>query len=152
MMSFFIMTSSIGFTIDIHFCGNEYQSFALLGKAKKCEKENAKPDEKTSSKKSHACCKNKSEKKAKVTKSCHQSKTAIKSGNCCHNKILHVENNVVDQPAFAQNILIKLLVAEVVYNYNFTPVIIDKLPAHFFQYKPPPIVTDANIQYQVFRI
>lgn len=146
------MTSSIGFTVDIHFCGNEFQSFALLGKAKKCATEDVKATVVSSVQSNHACCKNKSEKQEKASQPCHKSKDGVKSDDCCHNKTLHVESEVVDQPVFMQSILVKLMVAEVVYSFNFKPIIQENLPARYFQYKSPPIVTDANIQYQVFRI
>jgi hypothetical protein len=80
MMAILILVSSMGFSIDVHYCQGQIKSFSLFGKAESCHQE---------VKKQH-CTKHK--------KSCHaapsnQEKLSSCKKDCCSNKTIIVESN-----------------------------------------------------------
>ena len=73
-MAFLIFLTSAGFSIDMHFCGQDLKSFSLTGKAKNCFE----------LAKSGTCAMHKKMTTVKVA--CEMSKK-----DCCHNKTLYLK-------------------------------------------------------------
>lgn len=151
-MAFLVMCSSVSFSIDMHFCGDELQSFAFLGKANKCDKEKA-VQEHQEQKEKHACC-HKKETTVQKVKSCHRTDAAVKEKKCCHNKSIHIEaEHDAEQPLLSQQIVAKVATVYVAlaFHYNFD-IFATAEKEDYYHYKEPVLITDTQVKYQVFRI
>lgn len=140
-MAFLMFFSSIGFSLDIHYCGNELQNVALFGKAKECEMmAQVKEEEKSS------CC----ESTDKKVQNCHNKETA--KGNCCHNKKLIIENGEFEKLTVTK-LDVQPLISVVVFLYSYFKIV-SKLESEaiFNEYNPPPLTKNISILHQVFRI
>jgi hypothetical protein len=137
-MALLMLLSSTGFSMDIHYCQNQFAGFSFIGKA--------------------SCCK-----KAVNTKPCHSVKTKKLNGinqaekdNCCHNESIVIEKADLDATNVQYGtindiqfdfVVVPVSVAEFLINYNAQ---LDVVP--FDQYKPPLPDRDIQVLYQTFLI
>lgn len=152
-MSFLMLLTSMSYSIDMHYCGGELENISFFGEAQKCKKKQAKQENSSVSKDSHACCKKKKSETKKV-KSCHQQNDVASSKECCKNKKVQYESNTeADQPIQQQVSKVQVAVAFVVasFNYNLDLIVSSEKEDHY-HYKTPPLITDTRLAYQVFRI
>lgn len=145
-----MFTSSVGFSMDVHFCGNELKNFSFVGEAEACEMQDAQVVEVKDAQVEHACC-HAPKKVEKVKEICNHKEQA--KGVCCHNETFEmiasgeIETSKISLPQF-QQMLIAVIV--LVPNINIFEVVSE--PINYAFYNPPPLVKDVSILHQVFRI
>jgi hypothetical protein len=141
-MAFLMFSSSIGFSMDIHYCGGELESFSFFGDAEPCEMMQPKQE-----KKSLSCC----EAPKNEIKSCHNRETV--KGNCCHNESLVIDNGgELEISDFSLEQFQQVLVAIIVLFPNVDLFKTSNKYVNYTHYIPPPITKDISILHQVFRI
>ena len=142
-MAFLMMGSSLGFSMDMHICGNEIKNVSFIGDAAVCEHHNSAKMESTD----HACCKA----KASKVNNCH-GQSQIK-GDCCHNKKLIIDSSEgleTVKLTLDQNDQMMRVIAILVPHFNlFTCTTPQVNYTHYF---PPILVQNIRVQQQVFRI
>lgn len=140
-----MLFASIGFTLDVHFCGDEVKSMGIFG-ATPCEMEadmNQTVDLST-------------------LPPCHQkmmmanqseNKNGFNQTKCCHNESFNFESSS-ELPTLAEkNISITQLNAILVYSaihFGILKPIVQ--PKSYTNYRPPLIDQDISVLHQVFRI
>lgn len=135
-----MFTSTVGFSMDMHYCQDELKSIAFFGKAKSCHD-------------------------VKETKTCHHSKKTssnsdegdfknIDQDNCCHNENLTVEKSNLDAPnpelGTLNHFQLKFISTNAVafiYKYNK-----NKLQNNFRKYIPPLPQHNTQVLFQTFLI
>ncbi len=135
-MAFIMLSTSVSFAVDLHFCQGKLKSVSLLGEAKTCH-----------------------EKQDKVMVACPKHGTMMvdaatcgsdKNG-CCQNKSLQIESNqdevlpVSNKIAQVQLQNFALAYAATFYSYPSTSVTPD-----YQEYKPPLILRDIPVLIQCF--
>jgi len=141
-LAFLVLTSSVSFAIDIHFCGDKVHSINIFGKAKTCSMLEQNTD--TSSK--HKCCEKKNDQQSHC-------KMESKKKDCCHN----------EQFTFEQDNDFKLNDASTVNLEDISPVLVyvlinnhflefETTPTFYSFYDPPVLSKNLLVQQQVFRI
>lgn len=135
-----MLTSSVGLSIDMHYCQGNLKSLVLFGKAKSCHE-------------------------TKETKTCHHKKMASSNkqdkninktpkDNCCHNENITISKTNLDlqHPQFNSftNVQLKFIASYLVCFLNNDQN--NNLQSHYSQYIPPLPHNDVQILYQVFRI
>ena len=129
LMAILLFCSSVGFSVDFHYCKGELKSFSLIGSAKTCHD---------------------------INKVCPRHSTSTpsleKEKNCCTNKTLIVDN--IDQD-FTIIQAISFVDIEIVTLATPIPIFtIQDLSDHhipqFEQYKPPLPKEDFPILFQSF--
>ena len=144
-LAFLILCSSLGITIDFHYCGGELQTIALFGKAETCHQKEARLSKKS-------CC-------AKKAKACHFAKKSTEgiskscTKDCCKDKMVQVLLDA-DLP-FSYSVELsdiqRLVLGFVPTVYKgFTPNKTAKFS--FPYYRPPPLYADIFIRIQCFRL
>lgn len=142
-MAFLMFSSSIGISMDMHFCGNELQSFSFFGEAEACEMTQPKQEKKSDK----SCC----EAPEKEIKTCSNSE--VSKGNCCHNENLVLESGgVFDTSDVSLEQFQQVLTAVIVLVPNFNLYRISNEKVNYAHYNPPPLTKDISILHQVFRI
>lgn len=142
-MAFLMFSSSIGFSMDIHFCGDELKSFSFFGEAEACEMMQLKKLEESN----HSCC----ETPKKEIKDCHNRETA--KGNCCHNESLVIDNGgELETSDFSLEQFQQVLVAVIILFPNVDIFKTSSKHVNYAYHNPPPIIKDISILHQVFRI
>lgn len=142
-MAVLMFSSSIGLSMDIHFCGNELKSFSFFGEAKACQMEQVKQETESS----HACC----AATKKEIKSCHSKE--MTNGNCCHNESLVLDNaGEFDTSDFYAVQFQQILITVLVFSPNFQIFENANAALNYAHYNPPPLIEDISILHQVFRI
>jgi len=142
-MAFLMFSSSIGFSMDIHYCGDELKSFSFFGEAEVCEMMQPKKVKESN----HSCC----EAPKKEVKSCHNRETI--KGNCCHNESLVIDNGgELETSDFSLEQFQQVLVAVIVLFPNVNLFKTASKQVNYAYYNPPPIIKDISILHQVFRI
>ena len=139
--------TSVGFSMDVHYCQDEMRNVSLLGKASSCHEISD----------DHFC--------QSETKSCHKpteqasdadvSHVCESEGSCCHNKSI-----VIDQLDQVSLIVMDFSPEENLNHYPsfcqiFPPVFIteaDFVRTKYINYKPPPIGLDRQVLFQSFLI
>ncbi len=141
-MAFLMFSTSVVFSMDIHFCENKLESINFFGEAEACEM----MQEKQQSSEVHSCC----EAPKKEIKSCHDNEEA--NGSCCHNESISLSNGDFESSTFAvvkfQQIVIAVIVLFPHINF-FRP---EEKQLDYAIYNPPPLIKDITIHLQVFRI
>lgn len=144
-----MMASSVGFSMDLHYCQNNIQSVSLIGKAKSCEKIA-----------SHSCensgneCHSNS--KSSKNASCHSSISKDDSSkDCCHNKTIKVENldedTLVSSFGSIEITQLQFLIAFI--NAFYATNNFEALPLKSnLYYLPPLIEKDLQVLFQSFLI
>ena len=138
-----MFSSSIGISMDIHFCGNEIKSFSLFGDAEACEMMKPKQEKKSNL----SCC----EGPKKEIKSCQNE--GVSKGNCCHNESISMSNGgafEVDDISIEQFKQALTAVIILLPNFNLFSITTEKV--NYARYNPPPIIKDISVLLQVFRI
>jgi len=145
-LAFLMFFTSIGYSMDVHYCGGEIQSIGFFGKTEACQmhKEINKEVKQT-------CCHALEVKEAV----CHQSKKdVVEEKDCCHNETICV---TVDGDFEAS----KLLNAKVSQNIIFTALYLcnsflinntQETKASYLSYLPPVLIEDVAVLHQVFVI
>lgn len=137
-LSAMMLLTSVGFSIDMHYCQGKLKSYSFIGKAKSCHVAD----------------------KAKATCPHHQKMAAERKGceldkkDCCSNKTLHFQLNQVQKAHEAdytvQNQLPSLAVPAAGFSWSGPNWMVSK-PAFVF-YKPPLIAKDQIVLKQSFRL
>ncbi len=146
VMAFWVLVSSLGISLDMHFCKGELKSVRLFGVAENCHILTEKNSRKTSSK---IIC-------SKVTKNCkHQIETTSlrsKKRICCNNE--HIDFLVHD---FLQKELsFKFFPLKSVYGLFFFDYFslvrgeAQYIPSPFLNYKAPSLYKDIPVLVQSF--
>ena len=137
-LAFLMFFTSVGFSIDMHYCGNSVQSFSLFGKAKNCTEmmETA------------------------ATKSCQMHKKmanpkdgySINKKDCCHNRTLNLQADLTSEiqtnDFMVSQQLQNFVIAFVVVFLENRPV--ETIAPNFALYKPPLIPRDIPVLVQSF--
>jgi len=143
-----MLFSSIGFSMDVHFCGNEIESIGLYGKADECEmmKKNEQKQEK------HACCSSSQPKKATHCSN-NSSENDLKKGKCCQNESFSLQslNDFSTSTTLQLNSIDLSFIVTYVYNQliHFST---SKEANPIDDYSPPLCYYDVIILHQVFLI
>ena len=141
-MAFLMFTSSIGFSMDVHFCGGKLESFSFFGDSEPCEMMKPKQE-----KELRSCC----ESPKKEVKPCHNREIA--KGNCCHNESFVIDNGgEFESSDFSLEQFQQVLFAVIVLFPNFDLFKITSKQVNYAYYNPPPIIKDISVLHQVFRI
>ena len=142
-MALLMFSSSIGISMDMHFCGNELQSVSLYGEAEACEMMKPKQEKKSNL----SCC----EGPKKELKSCQSE--GISKSNCCHNESISMSNGgafEVDDISIEQ--FKQIITAVIIFLPNFNIFSVTTEKVNYSHYNPPTIKKDISILLQVFRI
>jgi len=138
-MAFLMFFTSVGFSIDMHFCQDKMKSFSLFGKAKNCyELTNVKMPDGDSS----------------VKESILPGKTtcSVKRKNCCENKTLKFELDTDSEVQLSSFLISKELqdfvVAYVLVFIKSTCT--DQVQTSFEHYNPPIISKDIPVLFETF--
>lgn len=142
-MAFLMFSTSIGFSMDFHFCGDKLESISLFGRAEPCEMTQVKKEKITD----HACC----GAPKKEVKKC--TNTSMENGSCCHHETL-VLDNTGDIKAFDFSLeqVQQVIVLGVLFVPNFNLFEVSVEQPNYTHYRPPLISKDISILHQVFRI
>lgn len=130
-----ILISSIGGSVDVHYCQGQIKSIAFFGKAKSCHDN-------------------------EIKQTCHHSKKSDKSNNsnkkenCCHNDKHTIEKSNLDAPnpefSNLDNFQLKFVAT---YFVSLSERYHNKIVLNNYrEYKPPLVESDILVFYQVFRI
>lgn len=141
-----MLFSSIGFSLDMHFCGDELKSVGLFG-ATPCEMEEAMNENQDIS--NLPPCHQKMLNKVKKT----SSKNGFNRGKCCHNESLDFEVNSDVESLQIQETDLTQVSAVIIYTAINLNLFQPKVQLEFYEnYKPPLIDEDISVLHQVFRI
>lgn len=141
-----MLFSSIGFSLDVHFCGNEIKSIGLFS-ATPCEMEESVNQPQDVSQ-LPSCHQKKIREKENTS-----SKTGINQGKCCHNESFDFEVNSDVEPLSMQKIDLNQLNAVIIYTAIDLGLFQPTIQVEFYEnYRPPLIDEDISVIYQVFRI
>lgn len=141
-----MLFSSIGFSLDVHFCGGHVESVGLFGAAP-CEME-ASMNQMDDFDKLPPC----HQKKIKEAQN-ESPKNGFNHGKCCHNENFDFEVSSDFEPLSTQNVDFFQVSAIIVYTAINLNLFEPKLQPKFYKnYKPPLIDEDISILHQVFRI
>jgi hypothetical protein len=139
-MAFLMFYSSVGFSIDIHYCQGKLKSFSLFGKAKTCY-------EMTKAVKTSPQCQ-------KLREQQSNDSCSISKKNCCENNTLHFQSDQ-DQQVQATEFIVnqqlqQFIVAYIVvfFQNNFT----EKNASTLAFYKSPLIPRDIPVLFEAFLI
>ena len=147
MLSFLMLFSSVGFSIDVHFCGGEIETIGFYGKADECDM----MKKAEMQKQTHACCP--SQKKVKTHCSKNTKKNSISKKSCCQNETFVLQSTDDGQTSNTFDLanVDLTFVALFVYNqlFNFEG---EADLNNFNHYSPPLIPQDVIILHQVFLI
>ena len=133
-LALLMFVTSVGFTVDMHYCNGELKSFSLIGKAKSCHE------------KAKAPCPHHKKMMA------DNQGDAIDTKSCCNNKMLHFQS---DQDKQVQNFDIKVspplqqFITAFVTAF-FTDGFTQNDRPTFVHYKPPLIKRDIPVLTQSF--
>ena len=134
ILAFLMFFSSVGFSIDMHYCQGQLKSFSLLGKAKNCH-------EMTQAK--MACPHHQQQLKPAAEKGCSMSDEK----DCCNSETLFFQADH-DQNIQASNVLIssqtQQFIAAFVVAFIQSTTVENASPVHAF-YKPPLILKDIPV-------
>lgn len=138
-MAFLMFFTSVGFSMDMHFCGHQLKSFNLLGKAKNCYELAGVETPKTCQEKTEA---------VSLPDGC-----TLDKPDCCSNKTLHVQadqNQRSQSNDIAENISLQhiILIARVFQSFKQTKIVSNT--ADFLHYQPPLILRDIPVLVQSF--
>jgi len=146
LLALLMFTTSIGYSMDVHYCGNEIKSIGLFGNAVACEMESVEKQEEDL----HACCK--APELNKESETCHSQK--IEEEDCCHNETIVLETDsdfnhdkTIDFD-FQQDFVFTTLF---IYNVFAFRVEENTVNDNFY-YSPPKLTKDVMTLHQVFII
>ena len=142
-----MLFSSVGFSMDVHYCQGGIRDFSFVGKADKCDM----MKEAKVKKEEHACCKNKKE----IVSHCAQnnSDSEIIKGKCCHNEKFELQS--IDDTNTSTSLELTNVDLTFIAVYVLNSIYLFECETevnNYFNYKPPPIDYDVTILHQVFII
>lgn len=132
-----LLTSSVSFAVDMHFCKGELKSISFWGKAPSCHEQAA----------------------AKISCPHHrkmmaeQGEAALEKANCCDNHTVLVEANHERQIQAASELELNPSLQHflIAYTVSLLPAEdIARTPASYLNYKPPLIARDIPVLTQSF--
>jgi len=140
MMAFLMFFTSVGFTMDMHYCGGTLKSVSFFGKAKTCH------DKVSESRSAMENCPH--HKKMMAEKEdCSEDK------NCCSNKTLHFQSNQ-DQTIQTHDFVVSKQLKQFVVAYVAIFIIrdfgLERESNDFAYYSPPLIPRDIPVLNQTF--
>lgn len=138
-MAMMILVSSVGFTVDLHYCKGQFKSFSLFGKAKSCHEIGQ----------GMRTCPHH---KAMVEKKQGMKKEAGDKG-CCSNKMLRLQADVDKHNQTADVLLnpVQLYHFAIAFVVAFQNTV--AIPTNIFSnhhYKPPLIHRDTCVFFETF--
>jgi len=137
LMAILLLTSSVSFAVDMHFCKGELKSISFWGKAPSCHEQAA----------------------AKITCPHHRKlmaekgEAALEKSNCCDNHTVQVEADHERQTPTAAELELNLSLQYflMAYTARLLPAEdIARTPAPYQNYKPPLIPRDIPVLTQSF--
>lgn len=139
-LAILMLFSTVGFSLDIHYCGGKVKSFSFYGKAETC---------KMMSKTSTVSCHNASKK----TCSQNESNNGFSKKSCCDQKTFTLQN--LDDSKVINGIEwttadLQLITVYVLANFNLFQTEVSK--TIYSVYSPPILNHDVAILHQVFLI
>lgn len=138
-MAFLMFFTSVGFTIDLHYCRGELKTFSLIGKAKSCHEIG----------KGMKNCPHHN----KMMKKEQSKENSIAQKGCCSNRTLHFQADY-DQQTQVNNAVVNTLefqsfVVAFVQIFLNSPVLeIENLTYKY--YKPPLIARDIYVLLETY--
>ena len=152
-MAFLLFTSSVGFSIDMHYCQGEFKSYAFFGKAESChdkpeavsKKKGCMHHQKMNAQKKGCSAHQKMEQE---TKSC-----SMDEKDCCENKTMHFQADLDEQvkaSIFVDNAPLQYFVAAFVTTFVARDFSIESEMASYANYKPPLIARDIPVLIESF--
>ncbi len=143
-MAFLMLFSTVGFSMDIHYCGGKIDNVAFYSKADEC-----KMMKKGTQNNLHSCHKAKE-------KTCHTNLKgqSFSKKNCCDNQTFTLQSLTDSKTSDNFEIAnVDLTFVTVFILSNFNLFVTDKtnLLEHFY-YSPPLLKQDVTILHQVFLI
>lgn len=137
LMAILLLTSSVSFAVDMHFCKGELKSISFWGKAPSCHEQAA----------------------AKITCPHHQKMmleqgaAALEKSNCCDNQTVQVEADHERQSQTAAELELNSSLQYFLIAYTtslFPAEDIARTPARYLNYKPPLLPRDILVLTQSF--
>ncbi|GAA0874897.1 hypothetical protein GCM10009118_13050 [Wandonia haliotis] len=141
-LAILMLSSSIGVSMDVHFCGGELKSFNFFGEADACEMQEPKKDY------NRSCC---DSEQIKENQQCEHSSEL--QNNCCHNETFSIDvSDSFEVDYFTLNLSQSPVYIPLNCHFQLTFSEIKSELNYFHYYHPPPIDQDIQVLYQVFRI
>lgn len=146
-MTFLMLFSSVGFSLDVHYCGGGIKDVSFFGKANECEMMKEVVVEE-----SHACCTNKSK---TVVSHCskNSSDELLSKGKCCSNESFMLQSIEDGQTSDSYEMTSVNLTFITLFILNKALLFeTESNVVNYSLYRPPLIYYDAIIQHQSFLI
>lgn len=152
-MALLLFTSSVGFSIDIHYCQGELKSLSFLGEAESCH------DRREAVSTEKGCSAHQKKNAQKKGCSAHQKigqenkKCSIAEKDCCENKTMYFQANLDEQvkaSIFVDNASLEYFVAAFVSTFVANDFSIESEMASYSNYKPPLIARDIPVLIESF--
>lgn len=137
-LAFVMLITSVGFTVDMHYCQGQLKSFSFFGKAKSCH-------DMTDAAQMISCPHHK--KMMKEDESC-----SLDKKDCCENQIHHIQadqDQAVQTFDFVVNKQLQQFVIAYVVVFCANNLIETDAPS-FISYKPPLILRDIYVLIESF--
>ncbi|PHN01878.1 HYC_CC_PP family protein [Flavilitoribacter nigricans] len=141
-LAILMFSTSVGFAIDMHYCGDHLKSVNFFGKAKDClELANPKAEKK---------CSHPHHQEEKTQNKAH----SLDKKDCCNNKVIQFqadqdqELQIVD---YSISQPLQQFVVALVFTF-FNPSPIERKKPSFALYKPPLLLRDIPVLVQSFRL
>lgn len=149
-LTFLMLFSSVGFSIDVHYCKGGIEKIGFFGEADECDMmKDAKIE--VVQETEHACCGNKQKKIAQCEKK--SSDESFKKGNCCHNEnymLQTVEDGTTSSYLEVSNEDLDFVTVFIINTFYLFDG--ENVGESNYYYKPPLIDYDVTILHQVFLI
>jgi hypothetical protein len=141
-----MLFSSIGFSLDVHYCGDEVKSIGFFG-ATPCDMEESMNQQQDLSK-LPPCHRKKIQEEENSAP-----KNGINQGQCCHNESFEFETSTDIEQLSTLDADLTQVSAVIIYTAINLNLFQPKVQLEFYEnYKPPLIDEDISVLHQVFRI
>ena len=142
-LSVLMLFSTVGFSMDIHFCGGEIDNVAFYDKADECEMM------KKGNQSDLPPCHQKAEKK------CHSNsnKNGISKNSCCDNQtylLQSLDDSETNNGFDVANVDLTFVTVFILSNFNLFEV--ENSQSEYVDYTPPIVEQDVTVLHQVFLI
>lgn len=147
-MTFLMLFSSIGFSLDVHYCSGGIKDVSFFGKANECEM----MKEVVVEEGSHACC---SSKNTVIVSHCskNSSDNLLSKGKCCSNQSFILQSLEDGQTSDSFNFTSIDFTFIALFVFNIALLFeTERKVVNYSLYKPPLIHYDAIVQHQSFLI
>ncbi len=152
LLAFIMLFSSVGFSMDIHYCGGEIESIGFFTNAAECEMMQEKTD--ASKEETHASCPNHKKEASKKVMSCHAEGNQLKDMSCCHNEKFQLESSSEFTPTADEVSIenIDFTFTAVYFLINQDVIAVPTQKTNYQSYLPPLLTEDVAVLHQVFII